>query len=77
MARKRIIYQSEALFSAATGASATGEIAQLHRVQDVSHNVEVARQDVNEFGKLAALSRELRALRSEVLADHRASHSWA
>lgn len=59
MARKRIIYQSEALFSAATGASATGEINQLHRVQDVSHNVEVARQDVNEFGKLAALSREI------------------
>lgn len=59
MARKRIIYQSEALFSAATGAAATGEINQLHRVQDVSHNVEVARQDVNEFGKLAALSREI------------------
>ena len=56
MARKRIIYQSEALYAGATG-DVTPQ--QLYRVQDVSHNVEVARQDVNEFGKLAALSREV------------------
>jgi len=56
MARKRIIYQSEALYAGATGDTTP---QQLHRVQDVSHNVEVARQDVNEFGKLAALSREI------------------
>ena len=56
MARKRIIYQSEALYAGATG---TVVPQQLYRVQDVSHNVEVARQDVNEFGKLAALSREI------------------
>ena len=56
MARKRIIYQSEALYAGATG---TVTPQQLYRVQDVSHNVEVARQDVNEFGKLAALSREV------------------
>ena len=55
MARKRIIYQSEALYAGATGATPQ----QLYRVQDVSHNVDVARQDVNEFGKLAALSREI------------------
>ena len=59
MARKRVIYQSEALFSATTGASGTGDIAQIHRVQDISHSVEVTRTDVNEFGKLAALSREI------------------
>lgn len=59
MARKRVIYQSEALFSAATGASTPAEISQIHRVQDISHSVEVARTDVNEFGKLAALSREV------------------
>lgn len=59
MARKRVIYQSEALFSAATGAAGTSDIAQIHRVQDISHSVEVARTDVNEFGKLAALSREI------------------
>ena len=59
MARKRVIYQSEALFSAATGAEGPTDIAQIHRVQDISHSVEVARTDVNEFGKLAALSREV------------------
>ena len=59
MARKRIIYQSEALFAGATGAITSGEISQIHRVQSVSHNVDVTRTDVNEFGKLAALSREV------------------
>jgi hypothetical protein len=59
MARKRVIYQSEALYSAGTGASGTADIQQIHRVQDISHSVEVARTDVNEFGKLAALSREV------------------
>jgi hypothetical protein len=56
MARKRIIYQSEALYAGATGDTSP---IQLHRVQDVSHSIEVARQDINEFGKLAALSREV------------------
>lgn len=56
MARKRIIYQSEALYAGKTGNASP---QQLHRVQDVSHSIEVARQDINEFGKLAALSREV------------------
>jgi|TARA_Y100000289_G_scaffold19707_1_gene19026 hypothetical protein len=56
MARKRIIYQSEALYAGSTGEA---NPTQIHRVQDVSHSVEVARTDVNEFGKLAALSREV------------------
>lgn len=56
MARKRIIYQSEALYAGKTGVAAP---TQLHRIQDVSHSVEVTRTDVNEFGKLAALSREV------------------
>lgn len=56
MARKRIIYQSEALYVGSTGDT---NPVQLHRVQDVSHSVEVTRTDVNEFGKLAALSREV------------------
>ena len=56
MARKRIIYQSEALYAGKTGDSSP---QQLHRIQDVSHSIEVARQDINEFGKLAALSREV------------------
>ena len=56
MARKRIIYQSEALYAGKTGAASP---TQLHRIQDVSHSVEVTRTDVNEFGRLAALSREV------------------
>ncbi len=56
MARKSIIYQSEALYAGKTGSASP---QQLHRVQDVSHSIEVARQDINEFGKLAALSREV------------------
>jgi len=56
MARKRIIYQSEALYAGSTGDATP---TQIHRVQDISHSVEVTRTDVNEFGKLAALSREV------------------
>ena len=32
---------------------------QLYRVQDVAHSIDIARTDINEFGKLAALSREI------------------
>ena len=56
MARNRVIYQSQALYSVATG-EMTGH--QLMRVQDVSHTVDIARQDVNEFGKLASISRDV------------------
>jgi hypothetical protein len=56
MARKRIIYQSEALYTGPTGEA---NPLQLHRIQDVSHSVEVTRTDVNTFGRLAALSREV------------------
>jgi hypothetical protein len=56
MARNRVIYQSQALYAAATG-EMTGH--QIMRVQDVSHTVDIARQDVNEFGKLAAITREV------------------
>jgi hypothetical protein len=56
MARKRIIYQSEALYTGPTGDASP---LQLHRIQDVSHSVEVTRTDVNSFGRLAALSREV------------------
>jgi len=64
MARKRIIYQSEALFSGPSGGGNTvlqnGMPAiQLHRVQDISHSVDVTRTDILEFDRLAALSREI------------------
>lgn len=56
MARKRIIYQSEALL---VGPSGGGSADQLHRIQDISHTVDIARTDILEFDRLAALSREI------------------
>jgi hypothetical protein len=73
MARKRVIYQSEALYVGPieTGCQVGGNKVwnqetisgltpqQLYRVQDVAHSIDIARTDINEFGKLAALSREI------------------
>lgn len=67
MSRNRIIYQSEALFSsiAVTGDSDTvgtiesGKVANLQRVTEISNNAEITRQDVNVFGRLASISREI------------------
>lgn len=62
MARNRVIYQSEALFCGKldehTNAALTKD-KQLLRVQDISHGVELNRTDVNEFGKLAAIDRQI------------------
>ena len=55
MARKRVIYQSEALFVGATGSAAT--LSQINRVQSANYSFEIARQDVNQFGQLAAIDR--------------------
>lgn len=66
MARNRIIYQSEALYagpSPATGdhfsAGNTGNnlVQQLQRVQSANYSFNIARQDVNQFGELAAIDR--------------------
>jgi hypothetical protein len=54
MARKRVIYQSEALFVVATGASSP---SQLNRVQSANYSFDIARQDVNQYGQLAAIDR--------------------
>ena len=63
MTTDRIIYQSESLFVSGkkTNASdiATSDITEIQRVQDMSYNLEVSRTDINEFGQLAALSREV------------------
>ena len=64
MSRKRIIYQSEALFSGPSGGGNTVlqngmPVVQLHRVQDATYSVELARQDILEFDRLASLSREI------------------
>jgi len=53
MSRKRVIYQSEALFVAATGHFATA--TQLHRVQSANYSFDIARTDVNQFGNLARI----------------------
>ena len=57
MARNRIIYQSEALFVSATGITASGSVNQIHRVQSANYSFDLSRQDINQFGQLAALDR--------------------
>lgn len=65
MTTDRIIYQSESLYTSkltpASGSVIQGdaEIKEINRVQDMSYNLEVSRTDINEFGQLAALSREV------------------
>lgn len=54
MARKRIIYQSEALFVGPTGASSP---TQLNRVQSANYSFDITRQDINQFGQLGAIDR--------------------
>lgn len=56
MARKRVIYQSEALFVGSTGnGTALTSPTELNRVQSANYSFEVTRTDVNEFGVLARI----------------------
>lgn len=68
MARNRVIYQSEALFNTKDTVDVTSAlnpptqsgalyINQFSRVQSCNYNFNVARQDVNQFGDLAAIDR--------------------
>ena len=70
MAKNRIIYQSEALYAGIDKATAgyvdeTGiegvpgddRPLQLQRVQSANYSFEIARQDVNQYGNLAAIDR--------------------
>lgn len=63
--RKRVIYQCEAVFAGptpATGAhivSGVSQLKQFTRVQSASHSYNVTRKDVNQFGQLAAIQREI------------------
>lgn len=66
MTTDRIIYQSESLYTSKLNPGTSGqpiqgdsEIREINRVQDMSYNLEVSRTDINEFGQLAALSREV------------------
>ena len=60
MARTRVIYQSEAVYCSQDVAfdaeqRGAGAIKQLSRVQSANYSFSVARQDVNQFGNLAAI----------------------
>ena len=57
MARDRIIYQSEALYVGPITGGKTNGHKELHRVQDISHDMSITRTDIFEFGRLAALDR--------------------
>lgn len=61
MARTRIIYNNEALLagpSPATVAHDTGNIKRLQRVQSVGGSFDFSLEDINEYGKLAAIDRK-------------------
>jgi hypothetical protein len=60
MPRKRVIYQSEAVFvgpsgGAASVATAYGQSKQLTRVQSANYSFNIARQNVNQFGQIGAI----------------------
>ena len=61
MARNRVIYQSQAVYAsqaAYDGAlTGSGDCVALQRVQSANYSFSVARQDVNQFGELAAIDR--------------------
>ncbi len=60
MSRIRTIYNNESLLvgpSPATGTHTTGNIKKLHRVQSIGGSFKVAHEDINEYGKMAAIDR--------------------
>lgn len=62
MARNRVIYQSQAVYVSqdvnATGvATGTTDNKDLNRIQSCNYSFNISRQDVNQFGELAAIDR--------------------
>lgn len=58
MPRNRVIYQSEAVFAAPTGTTPlTAASHGIRRVQSCNYNFSIERQDINQFGELAAIDR--------------------
>lgn len=58
LSRNRVIYQSQAVFSAPTGTTTiTAASHSIRRVQSCNYNFSVARQDINQYGELAAIDR--------------------
>ena len=54
--RKRVIYQSEALFANKTGTNTT-EAHLIDRVQSINYSFTVPRTDVNQYGTLGQIER--------------------
>ena len=59
--RNRTIYQSEALFCGPSPASGnhTGNVNQLYRIQTANYDTNITRQDINQYGQLGAIGREI------------------
>lgn len=56
--RNRVIYQSQALFAAPTGTQTiVSADHSLRRVQSCNYNFSITRQDINQYGELAAIDR--------------------
>jgi hypothetical protein len=60
MARKRVIYQSEAIFVGPSGGGTSIDTAaplskQLNRVQNANYSFNISRQDVNQFGQIGSI----------------------
>lgn len=60
MARKRVIYQSEAIFVGPSGGSSSVVAAyplskQLNRVQSANYSFNITRQDVNQYGQIGSI----------------------
>ena len=56
--RNRVIYQSQALFAAPTGTTSLNSAEHnLRRVQSCNYNFSITRQDINQYGELAAIDR--------------------
>lgn len=56
--RNRVIYQSQTLFAAPTGeTSITSASHNLRRIQSCNYNFSITRQDINQYGELAAIDR--------------------
>ena len=58
MPRNRVIYQSDAVFASPTGTTPLTAVSHgLRRVQSCNYNFSIQRQDINQFGELAAIDR--------------------
>jgi len=56
MAKNRVIYQSDALFtSKEVDSTGLSDHAQLRRIQSANYSFNITRQDINQFGQLARL----------------------